>query len=39
VHQMRAVTGRQDSSTTLAGVQTLCSEACEVFPSLNLTNK
>lgn len=39
VRQMRAVTGRRDSSTTLAEVQKLCSEACEVFHSLNLTNK
>jgi hypothetical protein len=33
-HQMRAVTRRWDSSTTIAEVQKLCSEA-----SLNLTNK
>jgi hypothetical protein len=39
VHQMRAVTRRHDSSTTLAELQKLCSKACEVFHSLNLTNK
>jgi hypothetical protein len=39
VCQMRAITGRRDSSTTLAEAQKLCSEVCEVFHSLNLTNK
>jgi hypothetical protein len=39
VRQMRAVSGRRDSSTTLAAVQKLCSEANDVFHSLNLTNK
>ncbi len=40
VHQMRAVTaGRRNSSTTLTEVWKLCSKACEVFHSLNLTNK
>ncbi len=39
VCQMRAVTGRRDSSTTLAHIQKICKEACEVFHSMNLTNK
>ena len=39
VRQMRAVSGRRDSNTTLAAVQKLCSEANDVFHSLNLTNK
>jgi hypothetical protein len=39
VCQMRAVTRRRDSSATLAEVQKLCSKACEVFHSINLTNK
>ncbi len=39
VHQMRAVSGRRDSSTTLAAVQKPCSKANDVFHSLNLTNK
>ena len=39
VCQMRVQTGRRDSSATLAAVNKLCSEACEVFHSLNLTNK
>ncbi len=39
VRQMRVQTGRRDSSATLAAVNKLCSEACEVFHSLNLTNK
>ncbi len=39
VHQMRAVSGKQDSNTTLAAVQKLCSKANDVFHSLNLTNK
>ncbi len=30
---------RRDSSATFAAVNKLCSEACEVFHSLNLTNK
>ncbi len=33
-----AVSGKQDSNTTLAAVQKLCSEANDVFHSLNLTN-
>ena len=36
---MRVQTGRRDSSATLAAVNKLCSKACEVFHSLNLTNK
>jgi hypothetical protein len=38
---MQAVsgTGRQDSTATLAAGQILCSEACDMFHSLNLTNK
>jgi len=39
VHQMWAVSGRRDNSTTLAAVQKLCSEANDVFHSLNLSNK
>ena len=39
VHQMRAVSGRRDSNTTLVAVQKLCSEANDVFHSLNLMNK
>jgi hypothetical protein len=39
VRQMRAVSGRRDSAATLAAVTKLCSEANEVFSSLNLTNK
>ena len=39
VCQMRTITGKRYSSTTLAEVQKLCSEACEVFHSFNLTNK
>ena len=39
VHQIRAVTGMQDSSTTLAAVVKLCSEANDVSHSLNLINK
>ena len=39
VRQMQAVSGRRDSNTTLAAVQKLCSEANDVFHSLNLTNK
>ncbi len=39
VCQMRAVTGRRDSSATLAHIQKICKEACEVFHSMNLTNK
>ena len=39
VRQMRAVSGRRDSNTNLAAVQKLCSEANDVFHSLNLTNK
>jgi hypothetical protein len=39
VRQMWAVSGKQDSNTTLAAVQKLCSEANDVFHSLNLTNK
>jgi hypothetical protein len=39
VRQMRAVTGRRDSSATLAHIQRICKEACEVFHSMNLTNK
>jgi hypothetical protein len=36
---MRVIIGRRDSSTTLTEVPKLCSEACEVFHTLNLTNK
>jgi hypothetical protein len=39
VHQMRAVTGRRDSSATIAHIQKICREACKVFHSMNLTNK
>ena len=39
VCQMRAVTGRRDSSATLARIQKICKEACEMFHSMNLTNK
>jgi hypothetical protein len=39
VRQMRAVSGKRDSNTTLVAVQKLCSEANDVFHSLNLTNK
>ena len=39
VKQMRVHTKKRDSSATLAAVNKLCSEACEVFHSLNLTNK
>ncbi len=39
VRQMRAVTGRRDSSATLAHIQKICKEAFEVFHSMNLTNK
>jgi hypothetical protein len=39
VHQMQAVSGKQDRNTTFAAVQKLCSEANVVFHSLNLTNK
>ncbi len=39
VCQMRAVTGRRDSSATLAHIQRICQEACKVFHSMNLTNK
>jgi hypothetical protein len=39
VRQMRVQTGRWDSSATLAAVNKLCSKACEVFHSLNLTKK
>jgi hypothetical protein len=39
VNQMRVHTKKRDSSATLAAVNKLCSEACEVFHSLNLTNK
>jgi hypothetical protein len=38
VRQMRAVSGKPDSNTTLAAVQKLCSKANDVFHSLNLTN-
>ncbi len=37
--QMRAVSGKRNSSTTLAAVQKLWSKANDVFHSLNLTNK
>ncbi len=39
VCQMQAVSGRWDSVATLAAVTKLCSEANEVFYSLNSTNK
>ncbi len=39
VCKMRAVTGRRDSSATLALIQRICKEACEVSHSMNLTNK
>ncbi len=39
VHQMRAVTRKQNSKETLASVVKLCSEANCVFHSLNLMNK
>ena len=39
VRQMRAVSGKRDSNTTLVAVHKLCSEANDVFHSLNLTNK
>jgi hypothetical protein len=39
VRQMRVVSGRRDSNTTLVAVQKLCSEANDVFHSLNLANK
>jgi len=39
VRQMQAVSRKLDSSTTLAAVQKLCSEANDVFHSLNLMNK
>ena len=39
VHQMRAVTGKRNSKGTLASVVKLCSEANDVFHSLNLMNK
>ncbi len=39
VRQMRAVSGKRDSNTTLVAVQKLCSKANDVFHSLNLTNK
>jgi hypothetical protein len=39
VHQMRAVSGKQDSNTTLAAVQKPCSNANDMFHTLNLTNK
>ncbi len=39
VRQMRAVTGRRDSFTTLAHIQKICKEACKVLHSMNLTNK
>ncbi len=39
VCQMRAVTGRRDSSATLAHIQKICKEACKVFHSMNFTNK
>jgi hypothetical protein len=38
VRQMRAVSGSRDSAATLNAVAKLCSEANEVFHSLNLTN-
>ena len=39
VRQMQAVTGKRNSKDTLASVVKLCSEANNVFYSLNLTNK
>jgi hypothetical protein len=39
IHQLQAVSGKQDNNTTLAAVQKLCSKANDVFHSLNLTNK
>jgi hypothetical protein len=39
VRQMRAVSGQQDSNTTLAAVQKICSKANDMFHSLNLTKK
>jgi hypothetical protein len=39
VCQMRAVTGRRDSSATLAHIQRICQKACKVLHSMNLTNK
>ncbi len=39
VRQMRAVSGKRDSNTTLAAVQKLCIKANDVFYSSNLTNK
>jgi hypothetical protein len=39
VRQLRAVSGKQDSNTTLAAVQKLYSKANDVFHSLNLMNK
>jgi hypothetical protein len=39
VCQMRAVSGKQDSNTTLEAVQKLCSNANDVFHSLYLKNK
>ncbi len=39
VRQMQACSGKQDSNTTLAAVQKHCTEANDVFHSLNLTNK
>jgi hypothetical protein len=39
VHQMRAVSGKRDSNTTLAAVQKPCSKANDMFHTLNLTNK
>jgi hypothetical protein len=39
VCQMRAVSGKRISNTTLVAVQKLCSKANDMFHSLNLTNK
>jgi hypothetical protein len=39
VRQMQAVSGKQDSNTTLGAVQKLRSKANDVIHSLNLTNK
>ncbi len=39
VRQMRAVSGRRNSSATLAHIQRICKKACKVFHSMNLTNK
>jgi hypothetical protein len=39
VRQMRAVSGKQNSNTTLVTVPKLCSKANGMFLSLNLTNK